>query len=306
MKYIIDTSDYIYYILKYQEITMTSRQRIAYIKETERMVDPEKVAAVNRGSAMLRRLPRTLQRRIAASGAKNNSYMGFVVEPYAFFMSHEITDLSAARDQLPPDYEIVPSAMFTGTAPRPTVILGAFNVHTSVFWGSRVETYLIARNTRTGLLSWIIIDYQTNTNSYDPGQGFTGPNAARSVVTTSFRGEVIVDVENGADHRRLALTADLENGRMKKLNRDLWIEGNLSVDYGGELAADGGEPFGLIFDPGERARAMELPPGSPGLTVPAIRRPWFCCRESLSEIHLSGSAFRVPGEPEELTALAPG
>ena len=240
---------------------MNSRQRIAYIKESEKMIEPEKVAAVNRGSAIIRRLPMGLQKRIAAGGAKNNSYMGFVVEPYAFFLSYEIRDLSAARELLPPDYEIVPSAMFDGTSPKPSIIIGAFNVHTSVFWGSRVETYLIARNTRTGLMSWLIVDYQTNTNSYsyDPGQGFTGPNASRTVVTTSFKGEVIVDVENAGDHRKLALTADLENGRMRTLNRDLWVEGNLSVDYGGSLAGKDGDPFGLIFDPGEMARALEIP-----------------------------------------------
>ena len=71
-------------------------------------------------------------------------------------------------------------------------ILGAFNVHTSVFWGSRVELYVIARNTRTGMLSWIICDYESNTISYGPGQGFSTSSTSRAVVTTSHAGEVIV------------------------------------------------------------------------------------------------------------------
>ena len=36
--------------------------------------------------------------------------------------------------------------MFEGTEPRFAGILAAFNIHTSVFWGSRVELYVIAEN----------------------------------------------------------------------------------------------------------------------------------------------------------------
>jgi hypothetical protein len=38
----------------------------------------------------------------------------------------------------------------------------------------------------------------------------------------------------------------------------VWVEGNLSVDYGGELQ-ESTKPFSLIFDPGEMARALKLP-----------------------------------------------
>ena len=36
-----------------------------------------------------------------------------------------------------------------------------------MFWGCRVELYLVAENTRTGMLTWVICDYESNTINYD-------------------------------------------------------------------------------------------------------------------------------------------
>ena len=46
-----------------------------------------------------------------------------------------------------------------------------FRIHTSVFWGARVEFYLVAENTKTGLLSWVMMDYISDTISYDEKHG---------------------------------------------------------------------------------------------------------------------------------------
>jgi hypothetical protein len=238
---------------------MSHEQLLHYIKVTEEMILPEQVARVNQVSSFLRRLPLKMQKAIAARGSVKNPYMGFVVEPYAFFLSYEIADKEAASRLLPAGYTLAPVSMFEGEEPRFAAVLGAFNVHTSVFWGSRVELYLIAENRTTGLMSWIIADYETNTNSYDPGQGFTGPTTSHSVVTTSYRGEVIVDVEGKKSGNRLALVADLDGAQRRILNRRLWVEGNLSVDYGGELDGGDTQPFGLIFDPAEMRSALKLP-----------------------------------------------
>jgi len=238
---------------------MKRLELIQYIKNTEQMVLPEKVAAVNQFSKLLEKLPVKLQKRIAVKSAHKNPYMGFIVEPYSFFLAYEITDMKAAQKLLPPEYRIVPTSMFAGTRPRPSVIIGAFNVHTSVFWGSRVELYLIAENTKTGLLSWVIIDYESNTNSYDPGQGFVGASTSKSVVTTSFRGDLIVDVEGAASQHRISLIADIKNGKQTPLDQRLWVEGNLSVDYGGELKDGESDPFALVFDPAEMSNALKIP-----------------------------------------------
>jgi hypothetical protein len=184
--------------------------------------------------------------------------MSFVVEPYCVFLAFEIADAEAAERLLPPNYSLFPSAMFSDTPKRPCAIIGAFNVHTSVFWGSRVEFYLVAENCETGLLSWIIIEYESNTHSYDPSQGFIGPSTSHSVVTTSYLGEIIVDVASAQSDNSLTLVADLKNGVLTELDQRLWVEGNLSVDYGGELQQCT-KPFSLVFDPKEMAQALKLP-----------------------------------------------
>jgi hypothetical protein len=149
--------------------------------------------------------------------------------------------------------------MFEDTEPRLTGILAAFNVHTSVFWGSRVELYLIAENKKTGLLTWVIVDYESNTISYDPGQGFLGSSTSDCVVTTSHAGDLIVDVKSAQRDNHITSVADVNAATMRPIDQRLWLEGNLSVDYGGRLLDRDSVPFGLIFDPGEVERAMQVP-----------------------------------------------
>jgi len=237
---------------------MQARDLRRYIKTTEKMVVPAKVATTTQGSTMLRKLPLRLQHYIVNRGARTNPYMSFIVEPYATFLSFEITDTEAMERLLPPNYSLFPSAMFSDTPQRPCAIVSAFNVHTSVFWGSRVEFYVIAENCKTGLLSWIIGEYESNTHSYDPSQGFIGPSTSHSVVTTSYAGEVIIDVASAQSGNRLTLVADLKDGALTELDQRLWVEGNLSVDYGGELQQCT-KPFSLVFDPKEMAQALKLP-----------------------------------------------
>lgn len=55
------------------------------------------------------------------------------------------------------------------------------------------------------------------------------------MVTTSHTGEVIVDVRSRVRANTLRLTARLEAGAMRPLDRRLWVDGNLSVDCGGRL-----------------------------------------------------------------------
>ena len=242
-------------ILGVKEMQVKDLRR--FIKTTEKMVLPARVASVTQGSSFLRKLPLRFQRYIVNRGARSNPYMSFVVEPYPVFLAFEVRDIEAAERFLPPNYSLFPSAMFNDTAKRPCAIISAFNVHTTVFWGSRLEFYLIAENCKTGLLSWIIIEYESNTHSYDPSQGFVGPSTLHSVVTTSYLGEIIVDVESAKSDHSLKLVADLKNAILTQLDQRLWVEGNLSVDYGGKLQQCT-KPFSLVFDPNEMTQALKV------------------------------------------------
>ncbi|GAA1062343.1 hypothetical protein [Agromyces bracchium] len=224
-----------------------------FITHTEGTVSPKGVAALYGRAEMLARLPLGLQRRIVAH-ARGDEYMGFVVEPYCTFLAYEIRDEAAASRLLPPGYRLVPSAMFADDEPRTCAILGAFNVHASVFWGARVELYLIAEDVRTGMLTWVICDYESNTINYDPAQGFSASTTSRAVVTTSHSGEVIVEVRSAERANALTFTAPLATASMRPLDQRLWVDGNLSVDYGGRLEHADSVPFGLVFDPGRWLR----------------------------------------------------
>jgi hypothetical protein len=237
---------------------MEKRERHTFITITEKMVTPAKVAKVFQGAEFLRRLPRVLQKKIMENGAKTDPYISFIVEPYSLFLAYEVIDDEQVTRLLPPNYELVSSSMFQDSKERKCVIIGAFNVHTSVFWGNRVELYIIARNKITGLVSWIIHEYETNTISYDPGRGFVEPGTIHSVLTTSFLGEVILDVEGKNSKNIIQVKANLNRGELRKLNRILWIEGNFSVDYGSELSNVKTKPFGLIFDPAEMDEALSI------------------------------------------------
>ena len=124
-------------------------------------------------------------------GSKSDPYISFIVELYSLFLAYEILDEGKINSMLPDDYELINCSMFNGTRERKCVIVGAFIVHTSAFWGNRVELYVIAKNKRTGFVSWIIQEYETNTISYDPGRGFVPPGTVHFVLTTSFLGEVM-------------------------------------------------------------------------------------------------------------------
>ena len=219
---------------------------------------PKGVASLYGRAEMLARMPMSVQRWIVAH-AGGEEYMGFVVEPYAFFLSYEVTDVDAAARLLPPDYRFVPTAMFAGERPRCCAILGAFTVHASVFWGSRVELYLIAENTRTGMLTWVICDYESNTINYDPGEGFSAATTSRAVVTTAHTGDVLVDVRSKERPNHLEVTASVPIGTFTGSTSDCGSRAICPSTTAGRLMHAGSEPFGLIFDPGEMAQALRIP-----------------------------------------------
>jgi hypothetical protein len=123
----------------------------------------------------------------------------------------------------------------------------------------RIEFYVIARNKESGSLAWIICDYETNTNSYDPKNGFCGYTSDPAVFTTTYFGELLVDIKNRTNNKEFIVSIDLEKDESRELDESLWIEGNLIVDYGGEIKSEFSEPFSLLFDPNMIKEAINIP-----------------------------------------------
>jgi hypothetical protein len=195
-----------------------------------------------------------------ANTAKRMPHMGFVVEPYSLFLCYKITNLALAKTLISSDYEIKKTKIFAADEPDYYIIFGCVTAHTSVFWGSRIEMYVIAEHKTTGLLSWVIVDYDTNTNSHDPKHGLVEANSIAAVMTTTYQGKVLVDMQRNNGSHQLTVEADSTAGGITPLDQRLWLEGNLSIDYGTLLSNGKNNNFSLTFDPQEVTQALCIPP----------------------------------------------
>lgn len=231
-----------------------------FAKGVERLINPIDVGALHFIQGFNKMLPKKVQRKLVESSSKSIPFMGFVVEPYCYFLCYEITDLDQATALLPDGFKLIKTKIFEDDEPKYYCIFGSFRAHTSAFWGSRVEFYIIAEDQKTGLLSWIIVDYDSNTISYDKMNGLKSPNSSKAVITINHRGTLYVDVPRDDGSRRLAFSSNIEQGKMKKLDQRLWLEGNLSIGYGRVLSQGDADIFSLKFDPDEVERALEIQP----------------------------------------------
>ncbi|MEI6267108.1 MAG: hypothetical protein WCP14_04450 [bacterium] len=234
----------------------------AFAKGVEHLVDPISVGSLHFIQQFNRLLPKPIQKMLVKSSSKTIPFMGFVVEPYSSFLFYEITDIDQANELLPPGFKLVKTRAFEGDELKYYCIFGCFRAHTSAFWGVRSEFYIIAENEKTGLLSWVIVDYDTNTISYDEKNGLRGPNSSKSVVTINHRGTLFVEITRDDGSRKLAYDMNIERGKMKSLDQRLWLEGNLSIGYGRNLSDNNADVFSLKFEPCEVEKALEIPEDS--------------------------------------------
>lgn len=232
-----------------------------FTKGVESLIDPITVGNIHFMQSFMDYLPKSIQRKLMSSSSKKSPYMGFVVEPYSCFLCYEIDDMDKAQTLLPDGFKLIKTKIFDNDEPKYYCIFGCINVHTSAFWGSRVEFYIMAEDENTGLLSWIIVDYDTNTISYDKQNGLRSPNC-NSVITTNYDGTLLVDVNNKDNTRKLVFESDIKKGVMTKLNPRLWIEGNLSIGYGKIMSKNEADLFSLKFNPLEMEQALKMPEDS--------------------------------------------
>ena len=136
---------------------------LAYAKGVEKLVDPVMVGKAHYMQTKLAKMPVWLQKKIVVSSAKKADKMPFVVEPYCSFLFYEIPVPERVQKFMPEGFVPAKSAVFEGDEEKYYGIVSMFRIHTSVFWGARAEYYLMAENTKTGLLSWVMMDYISDT-----------------------------------------------------------------------------------------------------------------------------------------------
>lgn len=230
-----------------------------FSKGVESLINPIEVGTIHLVQQLNGLLPKGIQKKIMESSGKKFPQMGFVVEPYSFFLFYEIKDLEKVKKLLPDGFRLIKTKVFNDDEPKYYVIFGCFRSHTSVFWGSRIESYAVAENEKTGLLSWIILDYDSNTIGYDKKNGLRGANCKDGIITINHRGRIFVDFKRDDSSREIIFDSSIEDGVMNPLDQRLWLEGNLSIGYGRSLNGTSEDIFSLRFEPCEVEKALDIP-----------------------------------------------
>ena len=229
-----------------------------FAEGVERMVDPMAVGKVLYLQTRLKKLPVCLQKKIVKSSIKKDEKMPFVVEPYCSFFFYKIPDPTKIEKFMPEGFRPAKSAAFTGDTEEYYGIVSMFRIHTNVFWGARAEYYLVAENEKTGLLSWVMMDYISDTISYDEKSGLKSPDAKNVVLTTTCEGDFLCDMTTKDHKKYVKADFNLKNAKMRSLNQRLWIEGNTSIAYGPRAGEPDGDLFSLTFFPEEMNEALDI------------------------------------------------
>ena len=230
-----------------------------FIRVVEGLIDPAEVCNLYFFQGFKRLLPQSLFKKMLVKTSKKSPYMGFVIEPYSLFLFFNLKNIEKAKSLLPDRYELKKSSIFAGEEPKHYVGMGIFNTRASTFWGSRLESYLIAEDKETGHVSWIFIDILSNTIIAIPSEGVADRNCKDAIYTTSSKGDVFLDFKEDTTDRHISLTGNIKNGKMRDLDQPLWVIGNTSIAHKKEYAEKNDDPFAVIFDPAEVENALDIP-----------------------------------------------
>jgi hypothetical protein len=230
-----------------------------FIERVETLIEPAEVCNLFFFQSFKRLLPAALFKKLLARTSRKTPYMGFVIEPYSLFLFFKLKDLEKAKSFLPDRYELKKARIFADDEPDYYLGMGVLNTRASTFWGTRHETYLIAEDKETGLLSWVFIGILSDTLIALPSRGVSDPNSRTAIFTTNSRGDIFLDIRENKTDRRLKLKCSLNNGTMRKLDETLWVMGNTSIAHSIQLAGNREDPFAVIFDPAEVEQALDIP-----------------------------------------------
>lgn len=230
-----------------------------FIKNVENLIDPAEVCNLFFFQGFKRLLPQSLFKKLLIKTSKKTPHMGFVIEPYSLFLFFKLKDIEKAKSLLPERFELQKARVFADDEPNYYFGIGNLNTRGSTFWGIRLESYLIAKDTKTGLLSWIFFDILSNTIIALPSEGVADPNSKDALFTTSSKGDIYVDIKDDHTDRQLVLKGNINRGKLRKPDQPLWVTGNTSIGHIKDLSDYGDDPFAVIFDPAEVGQAFDVP-----------------------------------------------
>ncbi len=237
-----------------------------FIRTVEELIDPAEVCNLFFFQGFRKLMPQALFKKLLIKTSKKTPYMGFVIEPYSLFLFFKLKDIEKAKSLLPDRFELVKARVFEEDEPDYYFGIGNLNTRGSTFWGIRLESYLIARDRQTGLISWIFFDILSNTIIALPSEGIADPNSKNAIFTTSSKGDIYLDIKDDNSDRQLVLKGNINNGIIRRPDQPLWVNGNTSIGHIKAISDYGDDPFAVIFDPSEVSRAMDIPPGDFNIT----------------------------------------
>jgi hypothetical protein len=205
-----------------------------FIKGVESLINPMAVSSLLFFQRLKGLLPPFLMKKMLLRASKNTPLIGFMIEPYSLFLFFKLRDFEYAKSMLPDRYELAKTKIFDDEEPDYYMGIGNLNTRASSFWGMRQESYLIATDKETGLLSFIFIDILSNTLIAMPEKG-------------------------NKTNRQLQLSGSIKRGTMRKLYEKLWLMGNTSIAFRKDHNDGDDNPFAVIFDPAEVEEALDIP-----------------------------------------------
>ena len=230
-----------------------------FIKGVENLINPMAVSNLLFFQRLKGLLPLFLMKKLLRIASKKTPLIGFVIEAYSLFLFFKLRDLEYAKSMLPDRYELAKTKIFDDEEPDYYMGIGNLNTRASSFWGMRQESYLIAKDKETGLLSFIFIDILSNTLIAMPQKGIDDPNCKKAMFTTSARAEVFLDFIENKTNRQFQLSGSIKRGRMRRLYESLWLMGNTSIAFSKKHNDGDDNPFAVIFDPAEVEEALDIP-----------------------------------------------
>lgn len=238
---------------------MEIQNEVKFIKGVESLINPMEVSNLLFFQKLKILLPPQLMKRMLYRASKHTPYIGFVIEPYSLFLFFRLADIEYAKSLLPDRYELAKTKLFDDDEPDYYMGIGNLKTRASTFWGTRLEAYLIARDIHTGLLSFIFIDILSDTIIALPDKGIANPNCRTAIFTTNAKGQIFLDIAEEKTNRRLSLTGNIRNGKLRKLDQSLWVMGNTSIGHSRRFVDGEDNPFAVIFDPAEVYEALDIP-----------------------------------------------
>ena len=231
-----------------------------FIKGVESLIIPMAVSNLLFFQRLKGLLPPLLMKKLLLRAAKNTPYIGFVIEPYSLFLFFKLRDYEYAKSMLPDRYELAKTKIFDDEEPDYYMGIGNLNTRASSFWGMRQESYLIATDKETGLLSFIFIDILSNTLIAEPQRGIADPNCQKGNIHNERQGRslscISLKKKQSDSFRYPAVSKGEACANCIKICGSWGIPPLLSAS---RHNAGDDNPFAVIFDPAEVEEALDIP-----------------------------------------------